>query len=88
MCALPSGVWYAFSIEPVPYQQIHPDLPAVVWRPDGQHLDAHTAAVTPRLAYPIHLCPGYLQHRDRMAPVGASLNAVYLDVVTGQADVS
>lgn len=60
---MPSGVWMAFSIEPVPFTLISPDIPAIVWRPDGQHLDAHTAPRTPRQAYPMHLCRPYRESR-------------------------
>ena len=81
---MPSGTWTTFSIEPVPYMQINRDLPAIVWRKNGNHLDAHTAPVTPRLAYPMHLCP-HRRDRDVMRPVGAGMPAVWADLATSAA---
>jgi hypothetical protein len=81
---LPSGVWMTFSTEPVPYRQINRDLPAIVWRKNGNHLDAHTAPVTPRLAYPIHLCP-HRRDRDVLRPVGAGMTTVWSELVTSAA---
>lgn len=82
LAQLPSGTWFAFSIEPVPYTMIHPDLPAIAWRPTGDLVDAHTALRPPRQAYPIHLCRPYRESLSSMQPLGASILDVYSTITT------
>lgn len=74
LAMMPSGHWLAFSVEPVPFAMISPDIPAIVWRPDGQHLDAHCVPSTPRQAYPMHLCRPFRERRYELEMIGAHLS--------------